>query len=97
MKLTTPTLLSFALLLGSLPAFAGTPINESRSVDATAHIDISNVRGSVTVSAWDQARVEITGTLGSGSKGLSVTGGGSRLDIKVEGPEKSGWFDWGSS
>lgn len=97
MKLTTPTLLSFALLLGSLPAFAGTPINESRSVDATARIDISNVRGSVTVSAWDQARVEITGTLGSGSKGLSVTGGGSRLDIKVEGPEKSGWFDWGSS
>jgi len=86
-----------ALLVGTGAALAGSPISETRSVDATARIDISNVRGSVTISGWDQNRVEITGTLGTGSKGLSVTGEGPRLVVKVEAPEQSGWFNWGSS
>jgi DUF4097 and DUF4098 domain-containing protein YvlB len=85
------------LLACSGAALADTPINESRDVDATARVDISNVRGAVTVSAWDQNRVEITGTLGKGSKGLEITGGGSRLSIKVKGSEDNSWFNWGSS
>jgi DUF4097 and DUF4098 domain-containing protein YvlB len=86
------------LLIASCgPALAGTPISESHDVDATARIDISNVRGSVTVSAWDQPKVEISGTLGTGSKGLSVNGSGSQLSIKVEPPANQGWFSWGSS
>lgn len=80
------------------PASAGTPINERRAVDANARIDISNVRGAVTISTWDQPEVAISGTLGDGSKGLRVDGGGARLSIKVEPPERSGWgwFNWGS-
>ncbi len=97
MRLKTLHFLPAALLVASATAIAGSPISESRAVDATARIDISNVRGSVTVSAWDQARVEVTGTLGTGSKGLSISGGGSRLTIKVEGAEQSGWFNWGSN
>lgn len=85
------------LLTGSASALAGTPINETRDVDATARIDISNVRGSVTVSTWEQNRIEITGTLGKGSKGLRVDGSGSRIDIEVEKPASSGWFNWGSN
>lgn len=85
------------LLTGSASALAGTPISESRDVDATARIDISNVRGSVTVSTWEHNRVEITGTLGTGSKGLRVDGSGSRIDIEVEKPTSSGWFNWGSN
>lgn len=85
------------LLAGSATALAGTPINESRDADATARIDISNVRGSVTVSVWEQNRVEITGTLGKGSKSLRIDGSGSRIDIEVEKPESSGWFNWGSN
>ena len=91
------THMSFLLLLASSGSvLAGTPVNESREIDATARVDISNVRGAVTVSAWDQAKVEVTGTLGEGSKGLEITGGGSRLSIEVKGPEDSGWFNWGS-
>lgn len=85
------------LLAGSSTALAGTPIHESRDADATARIDITNVRGSVAVSGWEQNRVEITGTLGQGSKGLRVDGSGSRIDIEVEKPESSGWFNWGSN
>ncbi len=78
-------------------AFAGTPINETRSVSSDARIEVSNVRGSVTVRGWDKAEVSITGTLGEGSKGLTVHGTGSHLRIKVEPPGSQGWFSWGSS
>src|SRR5690606_34052511 len=90
-------LMTALLLAGTTLAFAGTPIQESRDADATARIDIANVRGSVTVSAWEHDRVEITGTLGKGSKGLRIDGSGSRIDIEVEKPESSGWFNWGSN
>lgn len=90
-------LMTALLLAGSATAFAGTPIQESRDADATARIDIANVRGSVTVSAWEQDRIEITGTLGKGSKSLRIDGSGSRIDIEVEKPESSGWFNWGSN
>ncbi|MEZ5461297.1 DUF4097 domain-containing protein [Dokdonella sp.] len=97
MKISHMPLFVLFLFACSGPALADTPINESRDVDATARVDISNVRGAVTVSAWDQSRVEITGTLGEGSKGLEITGGGSRLSIKVKGPEDDSWFNWGRS
>jgi DUF4097 and DUF4098 domain-containing protein YvlB len=82
------------LLCGS--AFAGTPIDQTRAVNADARIDVSNIKGAVTVSGWDKAEVAITGTLGDGAKGLLVEGGGNRLTIKVEVPEKQGWFSWGA-
>ena len=84
-----------ALACGS--AVAGKPINETRDVSADATIEVSNVRGSVTVRGWDKATVEITGTLGEGSKGLTIDDSGSRLRIKVEPPGSQGWFSWGSS
>ncbi|MGB4860757.1 MAG: DUF4097 family beta strand repeat-containing protein [Dokdonella sp.] len=92
-------LLSLALLqaLVGVNAVAGTPINETRDVSADVTVEVSNVRGSVTVRGWDKPTVEITGTLGEGSKGLTIDGSGSRLRIKVEPPGSQGWFSWGSS
>lgn len=89
--------LSLVLLMLAAPAIADMPINESRAVDADARIEISNVKGSVTVTAWDRAEVRITGTLGEGARGLTVDGGGDHLRIKVETPGDEGWFNWGSS
>lgn len=90
-------LLPFAIALVPAVACAGTPINQTKSVDADATVEISNVKGSVTVSAWDKNEVSITGTLGDGSRGLTVEGGGSHLEVKVQGPDKSkSWFNWGS-
>ncbi|MEO7917155.1 MAG: hypothetical protein ABIR16_05880, partial [Dokdonella sp.] len=76
-------------------AVAATPIDENRTVSPDARIEISNVKGSVTVRGWDRPEVTISGTLGDGSKGLTVDGGGDRLLIKVEPPGSSGWFNWG--
>ena len=93
------SLCSLVLLqaLNSGIALAGSPINETREVSADGTVEISNVRGSVTVRGWDKPTVEITGTLGEGSKGLTIDGSGSRLRIKVEPPGSQGWFSWGSS
>jgi DUF4097 and DUF4098 domain-containing protein YvlB len=91
------TLLSCSLLLFAAgTAAAGTPIDQTRSVDAHARIDVSNIKGEVTVSGWDKSEVSITGTLGDGAKGLAVEGGGDHLTIKVEPPDKQGWFSWGA-
>ncbi|MEO7326196.1 MAG: DUF4097 family beta strand repeat-containing protein [Dokdonella sp.] len=83
-----------AWLLMAGHVVAGTPINESRAVSADARIDVSNIKGSVTVSGWDKSEVAISGTLGDGAKALAVEGGGDHLTIKVQTPDKQGWFSW---
>ena len=81
---------------GSTCRSSSLPISETRSVNADARIDISNIKGDVTVSGWDKNEVSITGTLGDGAKKLAIDGSGSSLTIKVEPPDKQGWFNWGS-
>jgi DUF4097 and DUF4098 domain-containing protein YvlB len=74
---------------------AGTPIDEKRAVAADARVEISNAKGSVTVSGWDRDEVAISGELGSGAK-PTIEGGGAQLRIKIEAPDKQGWFSWGA-
>lgn len=94
MKAAATTALALAFALGD--ARADTPINEHRDVSPTAQIDVSNVKGAVTVSGWDKPEVSITGTLGDGAKKLSVEGSADHLRIKVEPPDRQGWFSWGA-
>ncbi len=89
-----PLLALLLLFVGS--AFAATPINETRAVSADARIDVSNIKGAVTVSAWDKNEVAISGTLGDGAKALGIAGDAQHLTIKVEPPDKQGWFSWGA-
>jgi DUF4097 and DUF4098 domain-containing protein YvlB len=96
MKVLASRVLPF-LLIATHGAVAGTPINETRDLDRAGRIEISNVRGSVTVTTWDEPRVAISGTLGSGSKELNVSGNSKRLGIKVEAAQSGGWFNWGSN
>lgn len=77
-------------------AVAGTPIDEKRSVSADARVEISNVKGSVTVSGWDRNEVAVSGTLGDGARPLKIEGSDADVRIKVEGDGKQGWFSWGS-
>ena len=96
MKAAASTALALAIAFALGDARAGTPINEHRDVSPTAQIDVSNVKGSVTVSGWDKPEVSITGTLGDGAKKLSVEGSADHLRIKVEPPDRQGWFSWGA-
>ncbi|MGA9341106.1 MAG: hypothetical protein WBV61_02080, partial [Rhodanobacteraceae bacterium] len=86
----------FLALVSSAPAFAQQPIEQTRAVDADARIDISNIKGSVTVTAWNRNEVHVSGTLGDGAKGLKIDGDHGHLTIKVEPPDNRGWFSWGA-
>lgn len=92
-----PVAIAFAFVSGS--ALADTPIHQTRSVAKDATINISNVSGRITVTAWARASVEITGSLGEGSGGLQVDGDAHQLTIKVKGPKDAshGWFNWSSN
>jgi DUF4097 and DUF4098 domain-containing protein YvlB len=52
-------------------------------------VEISNVSGSVQVTAWDRGEVEIRGRLGEGTERLDVTSSGDRVSIRVVIPRGS--------
>jgi hypothetical protein len=76
-------------------AFAGTTIHLRHDATASAHVSISNIAGSVNVTAWDRNEVEVSGQLGNGAKPLAITGSDAALEIKVEPENGAGWFNWG--
>ena len=96
MKAAACSTLALAVAFALGDARADSPINEHRDASPTAQIEVSNVKGTVTVSGWDKSEVAITGTLGDGAKKLSVEGGADHLRIKVEPPDRQGWFSWGA-
>jgi len=92
----TARVIPLLLSLSIGQALADTPINLSHDASPNAHVSISNVKGAVTVSAWDRNQVQVTGRLGDGAKPLAIEGSNSSLSIKVEPQGKSGLFSWGS-
>ncbi|MDQ0011517.1 DUF4097 and DUF4098 domain-containing protein YvlB [Luteibacter jiangsuensis] len=89
----TPLLL--ALSIGE--ALASTPINLSKDIRPNAKISIENVKGEVTVTAWDKNQVQVSGSLGDGARPLELEGDDHNVEIRVEGDEKKGnWFSWGN-
>jgi DUF4097 and DUF4098 domain-containing protein YvlB len=72
-------------------ALAGEAVDLTRSVDASAQIEIENISGSVTVKGWNQAQVKVTGTLGDDVEELKVSGDENHLQIEVEVPDSHGF------
>jgi hypothetical protein len=93
MKATRTLPLLFCLAVGQ--ALAGTPIQLQHAASADARISISNVAGSVNVTAWDRNQVQVSGELGEGAKPLEITGDKDHLTIKVEPRGGSGWLNFG--
>jgi len=95
MKMLYLTPLLLALSIGE--AFASTPINLSKDIRPNAKISIENVKGEVTVTAWDKNQVQVSGSLGDGARPLELEGDDHNVEIRVEGDEKKGnWFSWGN-
>ncbi|HET6554351.1 MAG TPA: DUF4097 family beta strand repeat-containing protein [Dyella sp.] len=90
----TARILPLLLSLSIGQALADTPINLTHDASPNARISISNVKGAVTVTAWDRNQVQVGGRLGDGAKPLAIEGSNSDMEIKVESQGKSGWFNW---
>ena len=85
-------LLAMALLAGiAAPAFAATPINQTRPLDARGKVEIENVKGRIEVHAWNRNEVQVTGTLGDGVAKLEIDGDRGNLRVKAKYPERGGW------
>lgn len=86
--------LLLALCIGQ--ALADTPINLHHPANADARISVSNVKGQVTITAWDRNEVQVTGSLGEGAAPLAIDGDNGDLEIKVKprGDGSKGWFNW---
>lgn len=82
-------LLGLALAGLALPALAATPIDETRPLHPRGEIDVSNLKGSIEVRAWDRDEVRITGSLGEGVERLEISGDGRELSVRVRYPRNS--------
>jgi hypothetical protein len=90
------TLGAIGLLAAVAPAFAATPINQTRPLAADGRVHIENIQGRITVRTWAQPQVRITGSLGKGAEKLDISGDARSLDIEVKYPDHGGWNLWGS-
>ncbi|HEY8010636.1 MAG TPA: DUF4097 family beta strand repeat-containing protein [Rudaea sp.] len=70
---------------------AAKTLDRSYSFAGDGTIEVSNVRGSVTVTGGNQDRVTLTGSLGAGSK-LTIEGSARHLDLHVESASSGGFF-----
>jgi DUF4097 and DUF4098 domain-containing protein YvlB len=84
-----PLLATLPLLIFAPVALAGTPINQRAAADPAGQVEISNVSGSVVVTGWDRAEVEVTGELGEGTERLEFSRSGKLTRVKVILPGRS--------
>jgi hypothetical protein len=91
----TRSLIAITLLAACVAApsaWAATPINETRPLDARGHIEIEDLKGRIQVRTWDKKEVHIGGSLGKGVEKLVIEGDESDLVVRVEYPRgRSGW------
>lgn len=86
-------LICLAALALAAPAFAATPIDQTRPLAADGRVSIENLKGRVVVRTWDRPEVRITGSLGDGVEKLEVEGSAGALSIVVRYPQnRGGWF-----
>jgi DUF4097 and DUF4098 domain-containing protein YvlB len=79
----TLTLVVSALLGTVTVAAAQEPIDETFRSAATGTVSISNVAGSVTVTAWDRNEIRVTGTLGRGTERMELNRDPQETVIRV--------------
>jgi len=87
MKRKNLRLLALVVLLvatATAPLAAAQPVNERHPVAPGAEVSIENIAGSLTISAWEQPEVEITGTLGDGVEGIEVSSNEEGIEIEVK-------------
>ena len=75
--------LASTLLVAALPAMAVQDIDRSQATGPTPVVEVNNVQGKVTVTAWDRNEVKLTGTIENDDHKLEFTGDTGRVTIAV--------------
>jgi DUF4097 and DUF4098 domain-containing protein YvlB len=77
-------------LLATPAAQAVQNIDQSLPTGATPEVEISNVQGRVTISAWDQPVVKVTGTIENDKTEFEFSGDARRVQINVRPESRKG-------
>lgn len=75
--------------LATMTAMAQTTVNETRPASANGLVSISNVAGSVEVSAWDKQEIQVSGDLEENMEPLEFTAHGDRAVIEAKPKKRS--------
>ena len=83
--MTQRNILSFiaVALIGTAPIAHAEDIDERNSADPDGLVHVSNTAGTIKVVGWDEDEVEVTGSLGKGTRGLEFEREGRHTTIKV--------------
>ena len=65
MKVVYLKITAVLLMLASVTAFAGKPVDESWDINADAQVSIENIAGEIVIQGWDRNEARLTGELGS--------------------------------
>lgn len=68
-------------------AGATTSVDQTRPANNDAKIEVSNISGAITITAWERAEMHVTGSLGDGVEELRIEGDPSRWQVEVVLPE----------
>ena len=82
--------MALAVVVCCAPAWAATPIDQTRALQPDGRIQIDNLKGRIQVRAWDRNEVHITGALGEGVEKLVIDGSGDHLVVRVQYPKQMG-------
>ncbi|MBL8270400.1 DUF4097 family beta strand repeat-containing protein [Steroidobacter sp.] len=85
-----PAVLSMALLTMAAPHAGAEEVSKTQPADARGEVEIVNVAGSVEVSGWDRAEVQVKADLGKSVERLDFDRDGTRTYIKVVLPKMGG-------
>jgi len=75
-------------LLAAFPALAVQNIDRSQATGPTPVVEVNNVQGKVTVTAWDRNEVKVTGTIENDDHKFEFSGDTGRVTITVRAESK---------
>jgi DUF4097 and DUF4098 domain-containing protein YvlB len=82
--LARPVLVLTALaLLYPLTGLSGEKLDETHDMAADGHVRIENLAGSVEVTVWHEAKIEIKGELGDDVENVEITATDNGIQIRV--------------
>ena len=87
-----------AVLAGlSLPSLAATRnFSAQKPADPAGTVEVVNVEGSIAISGWDQAMVDVSGTIGDKVERVEVTSSANRTTVRVVVPSSGGSWSGGN-
>lgn len=81
----------------SLPSLAATrDFSAQKPADPAGTVEIINVEGAIEVSGWDQAMVDVSGTIGDKVERVEVTSSANRTTVRVVVPSGGGNWSGGN-